>query len=116
MSEHLQAEFLRLIVGLLLIALSVHWAASIVLDRSRFSQALMVTVVGGLLAFVVAIGSDELGWPGAVKVVLALTAWALVAASFYKTQWAKGAIVGVAAWVIWVFVGLIVNLLVGAVS
>ncbi len=112
MSEHvLQSEFLRLIVGLLIFALCVHWVAGIVLGSSRFSQALIVSIVGGLLALVAAIGAAELGWPGAVGIVLALVAWALVAAAFYRTQWAKGAIVGVAAWVAWAFVGLLVDLL-----
>ncbi len=113
MAEFFEAGFLQFIVGLLIYALCIHWVAGIVLGSSRFSQALVVAIVGGLLAFVVAIGAESLDWPRAVGIVLALVAWALVASALYRTQWAKGAIVGVAAWVTWAFVGLIINLIAG---
>jgi len=84
------------LVAWVVTALFIHFAARIVLDRSSFLTALLVALIGTLLAFVVVgvFGGGTLG------VVLAILVWAIVCAMFYRTGIVKAAVVGLVAWVL----------------
>ncbi len=84
------------VVAWLVTALFIHFAAKIVLDRSSFLIALVVALLGTVLA--VLVGGLV---PGTLGLVLAVVTWALVCALFYRTGLLKAAAVGVVAWVLY---------------
>ncbi|MHB8633466.1 MAG: hypothetical protein ACYDBQ_05780 [Thermoplasmatota archaeon] len=98
--------WVAIVVAILVVALFVHLAAHLVLDRGGFLQALGTTVLGFLLA-----GVAVTLVAGTWGLVLGLVVWALVAAIVYRTGWLKGAIVGLVAYVL----GLLVQWLVGLI-
>jgi hypothetical protein len=93
------------LLTILLATLFIWLAARLVLDRSSLLAALASAVVSTLLAalIVVAVGGGTLG------VVLAILVWALFTALFFRTDWAKGAIIGLVAWVLSFLVDLMVK-------
>ncbi|MEK6976645.1 MAG: hypothetical protein AABY18_09925 [Candidatus Thermoplasmatota archaeon] len=101
-----QGEVIRFLVAWVVAALFIHFAAKIVLDRSSFLTALVVALVGVVLAVLV----DRLidGWLGDV---LAIVTWMLVCALFYRTSWLKGGVVGLVAWVLFYLVTLLIRML-----
>jgi hypothetical protein len=100
----LQSDVVRFLITWVLTALFIHFAAKIVLDRGGFIAALLVALVGTLLAVFV---SGLVG--GTLGLVLAIVTWALVCAIFYRTSWLKGAVVGLVAWVLFFVVSWVVR-------
>lgn len=93
-----------LLVSILIVALFVHMAARIVLDRGGFLQALATTVVGFLLAGLV---TTLVG--GVLGTVLGIVVFGLVTSAFYRTTWLKALVIGLVAWAL----GLVVMFLLG---
>jgi hypothetical protein len=102
------ATWVSLLVGLLVTSLFVHLSARIVLDRAHFGQAFLTALVGTLIAGLVLLGTGR-SWAG---FLLAAAAWALVAASFYRTRWSRGAVIGLVAWVLAIVVDVAVHALI----
>lgn len=92
------------LVSLLVNALFVYFAGRIVLDRGALFASIFTALVGSFLAALVfgAVG----GTPG---LILAGAVWALVAAFFFRTEWLKGAVVGLVAGVLWILVSLVID-------
>jgi uncharacterized membrane protein len=90
------------LVSILVATLFIWFAARLVLDRSSLLAALASAVISTLLAglIVAYVG-------GAVGIILAILVWALFTAIFFRTDWAKGAIIGLVAWVLSYLVGLL---------
>ncbi len=101
-------DVVRLLVTWIVTALFIHFAAKIILDRGGFIAALLVALVGTLLAGLVSLLVD-----GTLGLVLAIATWALVCALFYRTGWLKGAVIGLVAWVLYFLVSLAVRALLG---
>ncbi len=101
-------DVVRLLVTWIVTALFIHFAAKIILDRGGFIAALLVALVGTLLAGLVSLLVD-----GTLGLVLAIATWALVCALFYRTGWLKGAVIGLVAWVLYFRVSLAVRALLG---
>lgn len=93
---------ITLLVATLVVWLSARW----VIDRSSILASiltvLLATFVSGLVAAAL---------PGWLGLVLAAAVWALIAAFFFRTDWIKGAIIGLVAWVLWVVIRLVVEAL-----
>ncbi|MGB1573340.1 MAG: hypothetical protein ACPG85_03615 [Flavobacteriales bacterium] len=95
------AALLGSLISLLVTALFIHFGASaVVKGKQRYTQAILVAFLGSLLAFLVLAGAGF----GLVGNLLALAAWALVAAAVYRTSWLGGALIGVVAWVLWLVI------------
>lgn len=101
--DHVNGQVLvGAIISLLLTGLIIHFGASFVVPgKQRYTQGILTAFLGSLLAFLVLVGA---GGFGGLAIILALAAWALVAALVYRTSWLRGALIGVAAWVIWLIV------------
>jgi hypothetical protein len=93
------------LLTILLATLFIWLAARLVLDRSSLLAALASAVISTLLAalIVMAVGGGLLG------IILAVLVWALCTAAFFRTDWAKGAIIGLVAWVLSLLVDLAVK-------
>lgn len=93
--------WVNFVVLLLVEALFIWLAAKIVLEHGGFLASLLTALVGNFLAFLVwgAVG-------GTLGLVLAVLTWGLIAALFFRTQWLRGAVVGVVAWLIWFLLNL----------
>ncbi|MGB0653033.1 MAG: hypothetical protein ACPGQL_07510 [Thermoplasmatota archaeon] len=109
MSEHVAGTLVASLISWLIVGLFIHWAAKIVLDHSNYVQAFLTALVGSLLAGVILLGLGG----GTVGIAAALGAWALVGAAFYRTTWAKGAVVGVVAWILWAVVDYLIGVVLG---
>lgn len=99
------------IVSWLVASLFVYLAARFVLDRSSVVAALLSVFLGSLLAGLVRIGADRLDFPAWAGLALAFAAVALLIAVFFRTDWIKGAIIGVVAALLWVLTTYLVGLL-----
>ncbi len=89
------------VISFLVTGLFIHFGASMVVKgKQHYWQGLIVAFAGTVAATVVLIGAGF----GTLAVFLALAAWALVAAIVYRTSWLRGAVVGLAAWVLWLIV------------
>lgn len=95
------------LVTILVATLFIWLAARLVLDRSSILAALASAVISTLLAGLIA---AYVG--GAIGIILAILVWALFTAIFFRTDWAKGAIIGLVAWVLSALVGWILEKLV----
>ena len=102
-----QGSWLAALITWVVTALFIHFAAKIVLDRSSILTALLVALIGTILA--VLVGGIVAGTLG---LILAIVTWALVCALFYRTGMLKAAVVGVVAWVLYFLVTWIVKELV----
>lgn len=92
------------LVTILVATLFIWFAARLVLNRSSVLAALASAVISTLLAaLVVAYVGGTLG------TILAVIVWALLTALFFRTDWAKGAIIGLVAWVLSFLVGLLLE-------
>ncbi len=100
------------LISILLVSLAIHFGAKPFTssEHEKFLNAILVAVIGAILATLV-----EFGLTGTLSAalarVVALAAWALVAAGVYHTTWLKGALIGVAAWMLWFLVSLVVSAL-----
>ena len=101
----LQSDLVRFLITWVVAALFIHFAAKIVLDRSSFLTALLVALIGTLLAILVG-GLVEGTW----GLILAVATWALVCALFYRTGWIRAAVVGLVAWVLYLIVTWLVRM------
>jgi hypothetical protein len=92
------------LLSILIATLFIWLAARLVLDRSSLLAALASAVISTLLAglIVAAVG-------GTLGIVLAILVWALCTAAFFRTNWAKGAIIGLVAWALSFVVGLLLG-------
>lgn len=97
-------NLVRFLVTWVVTALFIHFAAKIVLDKSSFLSALLVALLGSVLA--VLVGSLVAGTLG---LVLAIATWALICALFYRTGWLRAAVVGLVAWVLFFLVTLLID-------
>jgi hypothetical protein len=98
------SDLVKFLVTWVVTALFIHFAARIVLDKSSFTTALVVALLGSLLFLLVLhFVAGKLGF------VLAIAAWALVCAIFYRSGLLKAAVVGLVAWVLAVVVSWIVG-------
>lgn len=91
------------IITIVLVSLVIRMAARLVIDRGGFVSALLTAIIGSILATLI--------WSlvgGILGLVLAVATWALIAALFFRTDWVKGALIGVVAWVIWLLVSLLI--------
>ena len=95
---------LHSLVSILVTALFIWLAARFVLDRSSLVAALASAVVSTLLAGLVAflVGGGTLG------LILGILVWALCTSAFFRTDWVKGAIIGLVAWVLYFLTGLLI--------
>lgn len=100
--------FIGVLIAILLVALVVNLAARIVVDKSSFLAAIGTTVIGFVLLFAI-----QVLLHGTLGTVLGLAAWALVAASFYRTNWLKGAVIGLVAAVLFVLLNWLLAKLFG---
>lgn len=93
------------LLTILLATLFIWLAARLVIDRSSLLAALASAVISTLLAALVValVGGGVLG------IVLAILVWALCTAAFFRTDWAKGAIIGLVAWVLSYLVELLLR-------
>lgn len=101
-----QGDWLGWLITWIVTAIFIHFAARIVLDRSSFLTALLVALIGTILA--VLVGSLVAGTLG---LILAIVTWALVCALFYRTGMLKAAVVGVVAWVLYFLVMWLIGVL-----
>ncbi|HLF16516.1 MAG TPA: hypothetical protein VI796_03690 [Candidatus Thermoplasmatota archaeon] len=85
------------LVAILIATLFIYFAARLVLNRSSLLAALASAVVSTLLASLLLIYVG-----GILGLVLAIVVWGLFTAIFFGTGWARGAIIGLVAWVLWV--------------
>lgn len=102
-----QGSLIAAIITILIASLFIYFAARMVLDRASLLAAIGTAVIGTFLA--------TLAWgllDGVWGMVLAIATWALVAALFFRTDWVKGAIIGVVAWLLWFLVSLAIEALV----
>ncbi|HUR62202.1 MAG TPA: hypothetical protein VM286_07565 [Candidatus Thermoplasmatota archaeon] len=91
------------LLSILITTLFIWLAARFVLDRSSILAALASAVISTLLAgFILAL----LGG-GLAAIILAILVWALCTAMFFRTDWVKGAIIGLVAWALSYVVGLL---------
>lgn len=104
MSSHWQGDLVSGLITLAIATLVIHVAARMVIDRGGFLPALLTALLGSILAVLV---SQAVG--GTLGLVLAIATWAFIAAVFFRTQWVKGAIIGVVAWIIWFLVSIVVR-------
>jgi len=93
------------LLSILLATLFIWLAARLVLDRSSLLAALASAVLSTLLAGLI------LAWlgHGLAALILALLVWALCTAAFFRTDAAKGAIIGLVAWVLWYLATLVLT-------
>jgi hypothetical protein len=93
------------LVTILVATLFIWLAARLVIDRSSILAALASAVISTLLAGLIAalVGGGTLG------IVLAILVWAAFTALFFRTDWTKGAIIGLVAWVLSFLVDLMVK-------
>jgi hypothetical protein len=96
MAFDIQGDWLAALITWVVVSLFIHFAAKIVLDRSSFLTAMLVALIGTLLAFLVRGLVD-----GTLGLVLSILTWALVCALFYRTGIVKAAVVGLVAWVLY---------------
>ncbi len=96
------------LVAWIVASLFVYFAARMVIDRSSLVAALLSTFLGSLLAGVVQVGGLRLGLPVWAAVGLAFASVALVIAVFFRTNWSKGAIIGVMAAILWVVTSFLI--------
>lgn len=95
---------LHSLLAILVTTLFIWLAARFVLDRTSIFAALASAVISTLLAgIVVALVG------GTVGIVLGILVWALCTSAFFRTDWAKGAIIGLVAWVLYFLVGWLVD-------
>lgn len=108
--EFTTAQLVAALINILVAALFLKWAAGLLGTRGGFGAALIVAIIGTLLAGVVygLLGGGTLG------LVLAIVTWALVAAVAFRTNLLKGALIGVIAWVLWAVVQWLVGLIMDA--
>lgn len=99
-----QKDVVSTLVAVLVETVFIYIAARFVLDRSSILSALLTAALGSLAA-----GAVLFFVGGTLGFVLAIAAWALVAALMFGTGWIKGAIVGLVAWVLWVLVTLAIR-------
>ncbi|HUR64057.1 MAG TPA: hypothetical protein VM241_06215 [Candidatus Thermoplasmatota archaeon] len=92
------------LLSIVIATLFIWLAARLVLDRSSLLAALASAVISTLLAGLIAAAVG-----GTVGLVLAILVWALCTAAFFRTDWAKGAIIGLVAWVLSYVVGLLLQ-------
>ncbi|MES2155824.1 MAG: hypothetical protein V4510_11880 [bacterium] len=87
------------LVTVLITALFVYVAARIVAGHGGFLASIATVLIGNFLAFLIwgAVG-------GTLGLVLAILAWGLVAAIFFRTRWLQGAVIGVVAALLWLLV------------
>ncbi|MEA3190070.1 MAG: hypothetical protein QOD77_652 [Thermoplasmata archaeon] len=83
------------LVVLLLTALFIYFAAKLLGETEGYGTALVVALVGGILANLVSYFVA-----GLLGLILAVVVWALVAAAAYHTRWLKGLLIGFLAWVL----------------
>lgn len=103
-----QGGWLTLLIVWVVASLFIHFAARIVLDKSSFLTAMLVALIGTLLAGLVgALVDDTLG------LVLSVVTWALVCALFYRTGMIKAAVVGLVAWVLYFITVWVIEKLIG---
>jgi hypothetical protein len=97
---------LHSLVAILLTSLFIWLAARFVLDRSSILAAIASAVISTLLAgVVVALVGGTLG------IILGVLVWALCTSAFFRTDWIKGAIIGLVAWVLYYLTGLLLGAL-----
>ncbi len=96
------------LVAWLVASLFVYFAARIVIDRSSLVAALLSTFLGSLLAGLVQIVGSNLGLPTWAAITLAFASVALVIAVFFRTNWSKGAVIGIIAALLWVATSFLV--------
>ena len=101
-----QERLITSLVTLLVASAVVYLAARMVLDRSSILASIVTVVLGTFLSALVAAAL-----PGLLGILVAAAVWALVAAFFFRTEWLKGAIVGLVAWALWALIGLVVDAL-----
>ncbi|HEX2065973.1 MAG TPA: hypothetical protein VHI93_04090 [Candidatus Thermoplasmatota archaeon] len=92
------------LLSILVATLFIWFAARLVLNRSSVLAALASAVISTLLAALIVAYVD-----GVLGIVLAIVVWALFTALFFRTDWAKGAIIGLVAWVLSFLVGLLLE-------
>ena len=105
MADFTQTDLVRFLITWAVTAIFIHFAAKIVLDRASFGTALLVALIGTLLAALVYFLIAN----GTLAIVLAIATWGLVCALFYRTGWLKALVVGLVAWVLYFVVTLIVR-------
>ncbi len=103
-----QGGLIGSLVAWIVASLFVYFAARIVIDRSSMVAALLSTFLGSLLAGLVQIGGGQLDLPTWATLSLAFASVALVIAVFFRTQWTKGAIIGIIAALLWVGVNFLI--------
>ena len=113
LSEHayqfdfeLGRDLVGFLVALLITALFIWLAARIVIDRGGLLASILTALVATFLAqlMLVLIPGRIIG------LIVAVAVWALVAALFFRTQWLKGAVIGLVAWVLWAVVQWVMGL------
>jgi hypothetical protein len=90
-------------VSILVTTLFIWFAARLVLDRSSIIAALLSAIVSTLLASLILF----LLGAGLAALILAALVWALCTAAFFRTNIAKGLIIGLVAWFLSYLVGLV---------
>lgn len=96
------------LITILLVSLAIHFGAKSVTRDAGFLRAVIVAVVGSILAGLVwgAVG-------GNLGLILAVAVWALIAAFMYRTSWIGGLVIGVVAWLLWYVVSILIRMLFG---
>lgn len=102
-----QKEIVSTAISVLVTSLFIFFAARFVLDRSSFVAAILTAVLGSVAAAAVFLLVEG----GVLGFALAIAVWALLAALFFRTDWIKGAIIGLVAWVLWLVVTLVIRAL-----
>ncbi len=103
-----QGSLVGTLVAWLVASLFVYFAARFVIDRSSIIASLLSVLIGSLLAGFVQIGAIAMELPGWAVYALSFAAVALVIAIFFRTNWLKGAIIGVIAALLWVLVNWLI--------
>jgi hypothetical protein len=105
------AAIVSSIIGILVVALFLHMAAKFLTVRPKYTQGLLVAVLGGVLASLV------MGLVGGVLgIVLAVIVWLAVAGAIYRIGMLRALLLGVLAWLLFVGVRLLVVAIEGAIK
>lgn len=99
MVAHGGSSVIVLLVSILIGALALHVASTLVLSSRDYEHALITAVLGGVAWALVDWVFAEAGLPGRLSSVVALIVWAFVIRWRYDVGWVRAAILGVVAWV-----------------
>lgn len=108
--DHIAGGLTGGVVAILVNALFLYLAARFMLKQASYVAAIFAAVLGGILVTLVRLGAAELGWPGWAVLVVTLASYALVVAVVFRTQWIKGALIGVLAALFYAIAAWIVGL------